>query len=115
MMDEFTLAYIEAALWISTDGDSLAEKYNIENIDTITMIQIHADCQKFQNENAEDIGAWSSDAGHDFAMTRNGEGCGFWDGDWDKETGDRLTEKAHAFGPYTLYVGDDGKIHGAKG
>ena len=53
-----------------------------------------------------------SQAGHDFWLTRNGHGAGFWDGDWPDRTGHRLSEAAKSYGEYHLYVGDDGKIYG---
>lgn len=51
-------------------------------------------------------------AGHDFWLTRNGHGAGFWDrSELDKPTQGRLTKAAHAFGNSDLYVGDDGRIY----
>lgn len=49
-------------------------------------------------------------AGHDFWLTRNGHGCGFWDGDWP-EVGDKLTAIAKQFPEVTAYLGDDGLIY----
>ena len=54
-LDDFTKAYIEAALW-STTGDNdepLDEKYGIEDIDPETLDKIKADCKKFQEQNKE--------------------------------------------------------------
>ena len=51
-------------------------------------------------------------AGHDFWLTRNGHGAGFWDRGLG-EVGDRLSNACKAFGSYDLYIGDDGKIYGA--
>jgi len=48
---------------------------------------------------------------HDFWLTRNGHGAGFWDGDWDDETGKRLTTISKKYVEIDLYVGDDGKIY----
>ena len=48
---------------------------------------------------------------HDFWLTRNGHGAGFWDGDYDDEVGTELTKIAHTFKELDCYVGDDGKIH----
>ena len=48
-------------------------------------------------------------AGHDFALTRNRHGVGFWDGDWPVY-GDLLTKLAHSFGEIELYVSDEGEI-----
>lgn len=50
-------------------------------------------------------------AGHDFWMTRNGHGVGFWDGDWSEPAGSRLDEITKAFPQVDLYRGDDGRIY----
>ena len=56
---------------------------------------------------------------HDFWLTRNGHGAGFWDrtynNDVDGKKGDKLTKIAEKFGGSTLYVGDDGKIYSFDG
>ena len=49
--------------------------------------------------------------GHDFWLTRNREGAGFWDGFWG-EDGDTLTELAQEFPEVDVYVGDDGLLYG---
>lgn len=68
-----------------------------------------SDCKRFQAENAEDL-AWEDDeqGGHDFWLTRNGHGCGFW----PEPAATRLTKASKAFGEVNLYVGDDGLIYG---
>ncbi len=73
------------------------------------------DAEKFQRENEADIGDEVSRAGNHFWLTRNRHGTGFWDGDWPEPAATRLTDAAHAFGEYNLYIGDDGKIHGMEG
>ncbi len=73
-----------------------------------------ADCAKFISENdtlLHDGGKEPDQAGHDFWLTRNGHGAGFWDGDWPEEIGKKLTAAAKKFGETDLYVGDDGKLH----
>jgi hypothetical protein len=50
-------------------------------------------------------------AGHDFWLTRNGHGAGFWDGHWPEPAADVLTRLAHSFGYSDLYRGDDGKLY----
>lgn len=117
-MDNFTRAYIEAALWSTMDnadnqGDEpLAANYSISAIAPDAMASIVEDCRMFQHGNAADIGSEFERAGHDFWLTRNHHGAGFWDGDWPHDTGDRLTAASHAFGEFDLYVGDDGLIYG---
>ncbi len=128
-LDDFTRAYIEAALWSTNDesdpsgGVPLDDNYSHADIDTATLHKIIADCAKFQQDNADDLAIayeryslnpsdWSREAqaGHDFWLTRNGHGAGFWDrgiGD----VGERLTAASKLFGEVNLYVGDDKKIH----
>lgn len=49
-------------------------------------------------------------SGHDFLLTRNRHGAGYWDRGLG-EIGRKLTEAAHTFGSCDLYVGDDGEIY----
>ena len=111
--DEFLKAYLACALWASTDdiGDPMDLRHDMEDLSPEFLAEAKEDCDKFQKENAQDIKINLSRAGHDFWLTRNGEGAGFWDGDWPKEAGDRLTEAAHKFGPCHLYTGDDGMVY----
>lgn len=44
--------------------------------------------------------------GHDFALTRNGHGAGFWDRGLG-DLGDRLTDTAHAYGDAHVWVTED--------
>lgn len=120
-LDEFTWAYIEAALWSTNDesneqgGNPLDDNYGAEDIAPATLKAMVADCKRFQEENAADIATGDDrtgytaveHAGHDFWLTRNGHGCGFWDGDWPEEAGGRLTRACEAFGEINLYVSDD--------
>ncbi len=116
-MDRFTKSYIEAALWSSTDdsddsgGDPLDANYGVEDIAPEALANIIADCQAFQQDYSEDIAGHLEQAGHDFWLTRNGHGAGFWDGDWPDDVGAKLTEASHSFGGVDLYIGDDGFIY----
>jgi len=120
-LDEFTQAYIDAALWSTNDestpegGDPLDDNYGPDDFADAALAAIVKDCLKFQQENKADIGIRSGDAGHDFWLTRNGHGCGFWDGDWPEPMGSRLDNAAKKFGSIVLCVGDTGKIHHANG
>ena len=49
-------------------------------------------------------------AGHDFWLTRNRHGAGFWDRGLG-ERGQRLTDAAHVYGESYLSIGDDGKVY----
>lgn len=118
-VDHFTLAYIEALLW--STGDELDGK-SIEDFHPDDLAKIKADCRAFCEQNghllvpanvrhARSAGSVSEMAGHDFALTRNGHGAGFWDGDWEEAVGGALTESSKAFGESTPYVDDDGLVH----
>ena len=116
-MDKFLEAYIAAALWSSTDeltpdgGDFLDENYGPDDLAPETLAKMQADCDKFQAENVQDIDGREEQAGHDFWLSRCGHGCGYWDGDWPKEAGDRLTQACKKYPEVNLYVGDDGLIY----
>jgi len=117
-LDYFTQSYIEAALWATTDesneqgGEPLDANYGVGDLAPEALDKIIADCARFQEENAADLYLDSSEqGGHDFFLTRNHHGAGFWDGDWPDDVGQRLTVAAHAYEEDYLYVGDDGKIY----
>lgn len=112
---EFLNAYVACALWASMDDavNPLDSKYTAADIAPETLEKMKDDCGDFQLQYGYLIGPDLAEAGHDFWLTRNGHGAGFFDGDWEKEIGERLTEASHKFGEFSLYVGDDGKIHGS--
>lgn len=110
-LDVFTRAYILCALWSSCDDTDrpLDDNYDAGDIAPESLVRIETECRKFQDENATDLENPAQD-GHDFWLTRNGHGAGFWDRGYG-ERGERLTKAAHAAGSSYLYVGDDGQIH----
>ena len=124
-LDDFTQAYVTAALWSSTDnadesgGEPLDANYEVKDIATPTLERMAKECALFQKQNAKLLArAYKmrpydvEQAGHDFWLTRNGHGAGFWDRGLG-EVGKRLSEEARRFGSVDLVIGDDGMIHGA--
>lgn len=127
--DSFTQAYIECALWASNDesdpetgGEPLDKNYDPTDIAPEALVTIIEDCRAFQEANMELLAQWYDicgetleRAGHDFWLTRNGHGAGFWDrwasGTPQGKIGDRLAEIAHVYRSCDLYVGDDGLIY----
>jgi len=118
-IDEFTQQYMETALWSTNDesdpsgGVPLDENYSIDDINRETIDKMREDCSKFQLENEELLsqayevtGNDEARAGHDFWLTRNGHGAGFWDGDWG-DFGDALSAAADKFGTVDLFIDDD--------
>lgn len=132
--DTFTRAYITAALWTGIeppDGHEFKDSDKIydlpaEDIHPDALKAMAEDCAAFQRTGADLLAqAYQRDgyshgdtgpegmAGHDFWLTRNGHGAGFWDRtplDADG-LGDALTKLAKGFGESDLYWGDDGGIY----
>jgi hypothetical protein len=113
-LKEMLASYLKTALWSSTgdDEEPLDKNYTVTDVAPETLRQARKDVEKFI-ENAggllDNISADS--AGHDFWLTRNGHGAGFWDGDYPENIGDALTKVSHGFREIDPYVGDDGKIY----
>lgn len=117
-MPSFFTAYVTAALFTSIDdkGEPLDKRRTPADIDPDTIARMKADCELFQSRNLLELsGLDEADAGKDFWFTRNHHGSGFWDGGYEEPQATRLTDAAHNFGEYTLFVGDDGAIYGAHG
>lgn len=112
---EAELQYIGTALWSSSDGDrENLDEFSIEDFDPQSLAELLKDFNDFETE-VLNLGILedydSTDLAHDFWLTRNRHGAGFWDGDWPKEIGEKLTEMSQSYGEVNLYVGDDGKIY----
>lgn len=113
--DEFLRAYIETALWSSTyekngqDCCPFDRDSGIEDLHPLTLFQMMEDCQTFQRFAWSEIKDNQSQAGHDFWLTRNRHGAGFWDGDWKDEVGKKLTALSHFFGETSLEI-YEGKV-----
>jgi hypothetical protein len=110
---EMTKHYLVCALWSSTDedGEPLDATYTVADMPEETIQKADRDCRRFIAENEQDIDGRYEQAGHDFWLTRNGHGSGFWDGDWAEDAGERMTESAKDFRECYLYVGDDNKLY----
>ncbi len=118
--EAFFDGYVECALWSSTDestdsgGDPLDDNYGPDDITVKTRKEMRADCDAFVKECRHRLatsGLSDSRAGHDFWLSRNGHGSGFWDEGLGK-VGDSLHAAAKVYGTYDLYV-SRGKVHGS--
>lgn len=114
-LNAFINGYITAALWSSVDEDEDAF-FTEEDIAPETLEKLKADCEKFLTENSDllskvykRVDDYSS-AGHDFWLTRNGHGVGFWDRGFGY-IGDALTDRSKEFKECVMYVGDDHLIY----
>ena len=110
--ETFFHSFIETALWCSSDMNSESDislqdlNYTISDIDPNSLETLRADCQLFFDENYSKIQTDINLAGHDFWLTSNRHGAGFWDGDWEKESGKELTEESHKYSERNFYVND---------
>jgi hypothetical protein len=114
-IDTFVSAYVACALWSSTDddGEPLDSRFDDDDISVEALASMREDCTQFMEANADDLLHAGDDSqnGHDFWLTRNRHGAGFWDRGYPSGIGRRLTDAAHVWGESNLYVGDDGKVH----
>lgn len=144
--DSFVEAYIEMLLWSEHDlaedgsiGENF-EDYDASDIAPDSLAEIKTDCAAFVALAERIFGTRvsSSSFAHNFCLTRNGHGAGFWDGDFDYLDSDpeilaklesdefahwtrgtlgssksarTLTSMAKSFGRQSLYLGDDGRLH----
>jgi len=119
-VNTFVKSYIATALWSSTDDND--EPLDIGDYDLAeeTKATMHDQCIKFleiandeiikYRENFQSAKIMYSYAGHDFWLTRNGHGAGFWDSPELWDDGEKLTELCE-YQTVDLYVGDDNLIY----
>jgi hypothetical protein len=120
--EDMLAGYVEAALWSTLDylGDTdesgnyspLDARYGIEDIGAETLERMRSDCAEFAAANAADLDLYydrlhygPDQAGHDFWLTREGHGAGFWDRYYGTDTELRaavlrLTDAAVAYGEF---------------
>lgn len=115
--------YIIAAFWSTNDesndsgGDPLDDNYDKDDLDPASLDEMRKDVTRFVEANHKMLQTWDhgntspeEQAGHDFWLTRNGHGVGFWESEWGAVK-DQLSDAAKQFGECYLYVGDDDKIY----
>lgn len=113
-IEQMLASYIETALWSSTDDNSepFDSNYSPDDLAPETVNQMRADCESFAQGQAATIDDLDIEqVAHDFWLTRNGHGAGFWDGDYAEPAATVLTAASKGYGEVNLYVGDDGLIY----
>lgn len=127
-IEKVMAAYVTCALWSSVhyaegpegDGSPMDDDFGADDIAEEALVSMRADCVAFLEEALEIARDYpvlkladplnEERIGHDFWLTRNGHGAGFWDRGYG-ELGDKLTAAAKAYGSSDLYAGDDGKVY----
>jgi hypothetical protein len=117
-LDSFTQGYVTCALWADCNGDQFERdsEATFAELAPETLATMVADCAAFQAKAGVELDLYAllprnrEDAGHDFWLSRNGHGTGFWDRGHGK-LGDSLHSIAKYYGEVSLYLGDDGLIY----
>lgn len=110
--ERFHAACLEALAFTDTGADTDIPA-DAELADE-TAEWLRADCLSFWRRFGCYIGAADMSpehAGHDFWLTRNGHGAGFWDGDWPEPYASILDKGARCCGGFRTYLGDNGLIY----
>ncbi|WP_435634332.1 hypothetical protein ACSC9U_18330 [Pseudomonas solani] len=120
----FRAGYMEAALWSSADTHPETQEHVcLEDFEWAPgePWQREGECNDFLAYAGELVRAYVEQrqcpgfygwecAGHDFWLTRNGHGAGYWDRGLG-DLGDKLTAAAKTFGGVDLYLGDDELVY----
>lgn len=122
-IDEIERAYWECALWSSTvvldetgaHTEPMDANYGIDDVHPATKVSHRTDIIAFVTD--EELADALDDMapariGHDFWLTRNHHGAGFWDRGLGA-AGELLTKAAHVYGSVDLWIDDEGKVRGA--
>lgn len=122
----FCDGFRECVLWQALDWNGMEEgednpepmddTYSDDDWTADAVRAMRDECLDFIEANLRDLqeaatqrGVSWDYLGHDFCLTRNGHGAGFWDKGLGA-LGDRLTEAARLHGTTTEY-GDGGELH----
>jgi hypothetical protein len=120
--DAITEQYIYTMLWSeprsAEDDSSILNTHSVDELDVGARATVRAEVSQFlfalvtsgDAKALEMVGENPEQAAHDLFMTRNGHGCGFWDGDWEP-CGDVLTRIAKDMGEQHAYIGDDDYVY----
>ena len=85
-LDRFTQSYVQAMFWTSGYLEPFQDNLSFEQLDSASLAAMKVDCKNFQEGNAKLLeiayrqhGYDASNAGYDFALSRNGHGAGYFD------------------------------------
>lgn len=136
-IDNVVRGYVEAMLWANAwcgygdceDGREVGEcehtrgaekRFGLEDFSDADQRTIRDEVENFVIGNLPDFneylerrdcdpseGTPADYFGHDFALTRNGHGAGFWDRGLG-ELGDRLTAASKPYGESSINIGENG-------
>lgn len=114
-------SYVTAAMWTAADdgGEPIEDNFEESDIDPASLAEQREQLVDFMRANRKLLAKAAelrpdfydaAQTGHDFHLTRNGHGTGFWDRGLG-EVGNQLAEAAKVHGSAELVAGDDGKLY----
>ena len=134
-VDQMVEAFIAALLWAGLSdvleegqeegGNTMSFEdagFDSEDIHPDALAEIYHDCEEFyethrcildyiRTHGVGTAGRYGAEqCGHDFYLTREGHGTGFWDRGLDA-IGQILSDASKPYGSVDAYVGGDGKIY----
>ena len=106
--------YLTAAAWLSVDDKGAGTFMQSGNFDEQARTHALGELKDFLELASVDVREFLStnqpeQLGHDFFLTRNRHGAGFWDRGLG-DLGQRLTEASHTYGETNYYVDEIGNI-----
>ena len=109
-INEFVSGYIDAATWTEEEELGRDADWSEEGL-----ADMKKDATAFYTKAEELLNSVDGEHGlaghgHDFWLTRNGHGAGFWDRGYG-DAGEELSELAKEFGEANIYMGDDNMIY----
>lgn len=131
-LTEMVSGYLSCAIWTATDEDGESLSQHVGNgpkleargrggefvisgdevaslLDLGTIVEAVQECIGFCDGLDDDLSELDvGQAGHDFWLTRNGHGAGFWDRGLG-DVGERLSDAAKAWGSANIHVEHDGR------
>lgn len=113
-LEQVLSGYLDCLVWTMSENDN--EGYTVDDIENSSKCKLEEDLSDFlmyANDECWEVmnnHSWQwPDIGHNFALTRNGHGTGFWDRGLG-DVGDTLTTKSESFGSLDLYE-NGGYLH----
>jgi hypothetical protein len=106
----FIDSFFEALFW--SEGEEFQE-LDSTDLPVAERAEMVNDCLGFLAEASTLLARTAmtfESAGHNFLLTRNGHGAGFWDRGLG-DIGDKLTGMAHNYGTIGLELGNNGRVY----
>jgi len=108
-LQDFEKGYLEAMFW--TEAEEISDDFGVIDLSKEDRATIENECIRFYQAN-KTLLAWCGtdfeQHGHDFWLTRNGHGVGFWDRGYKEEISKVLTKYCEDCKPAYLTSDDDG-------